>query len=253
MAMCEQSSLTSDRTCELNMIVLPSPCSRWMMRFTSSLPTGSRPVIGSSSSTSSGSLISAWAMPMRCSMPLEYLRRWTSAASVSPTSARRRATRSLRVPASMREDAVAEDEELAPREVVVEVRVLGQIAHCAESGDTQLDRARRRAHEAQGDLHGGGLAGAVGPQQAHHFVRADAEVDAAKDVDTRPQEAGVDRLADGVEAEHGRKDGTGQTLVHAVILTQSDGPCIACVSNGARGLTGRPVTTLSPAPKAFSV
>ena len=32
--------------------------------------------MGSSRSTNDGSLISAWAMPMRCSIPLEYLRSW---------------------------------------------------------------------------------------------------------------------------------------------------------------------------------
>ena len=36
------------------------------------VPSGSRPEVGSSRMTSSGSLIRAWARPMRCRMPLEY-------------------------------------------------------------------------------------------------------------------------------------------------------------------------------------
>ena len=94
MAMRVQSSCTSLRMCELKSTVFPRSCRSWMMRLTSTRPTGSSPVMGSSSSTSSGSLISAWAMPTRCSMPLEYLRRCVSAARSRPTSLSRASTRS---------------------------------------------------------------------------------------------------------------------------------------------------------------
>ena len=50
----------------------PAPSARRIRSFISRVPIGSRPLVGSSSSTRSGSLISAWASPIRRVMPLEY-------------------------------------------------------------------------------------------------------------------------------------------------------------------------------------
>ena len=56
------------------------------MSRTSRRPIGSRPDIGSSRITSSGSLTSAWASPTRCTMPFEKRRIGTSAERSRPTS-----------------------------------------------------------------------------------------------------------------------------------------------------------------------
>ena len=62
--------------------------------------SGSRPLIGSSSSTSLGSCTMACAMPTLCSMPLENLRNWVLAESLMPTRARAVSTLRLRSRAS---------------------------------------------------------------------------------------------------------------------------------------------------------
>ena len=69
-----QSASASLSTCELKKTVQPRSRRRRMSARTSRRPSGSRPDIGSSRMTRSGSLMSAWAMPTRCSMPLENLR-----------------------------------------------------------------------------------------------------------------------------------------------------------------------------------
>jgi hypothetical protein len=43
-----------------------------------------------------------------------------------------------------------------------------------------LGPSRRWLHQAQQDAHGGGLPGAVRPQQGNHFSRFDGEIDAAQ-------------------------------------------------------------------------
>ena len=53
--------------------VRPSSRSRLSTMRMSLRPMGSTPSVGSSSTTSSGSFISAWATPTRCIMPLEYV------------------------------------------------------------------------------------------------------------------------------------------------------------------------------------
>ena len=161
MAMRVHSSWTSLRMCELKSTVLPRSCRSSMMRLTSTRPTGSSPVIGSSSSTSSGSLMSAWAMPTRCSMPLEYLRRCVSAACSRPTSPRSASTRSRLRLAVEPEQPGAEAQELAAGEVVVEVRVLGQVADVRDARHAQLHRAGGRPHQPERDLDRRRLAGAV--------------------------------------------------------------------------------------------
>ena len=69
-----QSASASLSTCELKNTVHPRSRSRRMSARTSRRPSGSRPDIGSSKMTSSGSLMSACAMPTRCSIPFENLR-----------------------------------------------------------------------------------------------------------------------------------------------------------------------------------
>ena len=71
------------------------------------------------------------------------------------------------------EQAGAEAQELAPGEVVVEVRVLGQVADLSRA---RRRRARtvpeRRPHQPERDLDGGRLAGAVGPEQPEDVAAA---------------------------------------------------------------------------------
>ena len=67
-----QSSSASDRMCELKSTVRPSSRKPRISSRTSRRPIGSRPDIGSSRMTSSGSLTSACASPTRWTMPFEY-------------------------------------------------------------------------------------------------------------------------------------------------------------------------------------
>ncbi len=67
-----QTCWTSARRCDEKKTVVPDSTMSLTMFLTSTIPTGSRPMLGSSKITSSGSLISAWAIPMRCCIPLLY-------------------------------------------------------------------------------------------------------------------------------------------------------------------------------------
>ena len=68
------------------MIVMPRSWASCVIRpRISATPAGSRPLVGSSSSSSSGSEIRAIAIPRRCFIPREYWRAFFLAASVSPT------------------------------------------------------------------------------------------------------------------------------------------------------------------------
>ena len=117
---------------------------------TSLRPSGSRPVIGSSRITSSGSPIRACAMPIRCSIPFENLRSGRPRRVVQadardqPVGARAAARPRARA------ERADEVEELLGRQVVVEVGGLGQVAQPALGRERRAPAgpAPRRAREA---------------------------------------------------------------------------------------------------------
>ena len=159
------------------------PCalrSRMMSR-TRRRPIGSRPDIGSSRKTSSGSFMSAWASPTRCSMPLEKRRSGTSRGrgrARRARGARRRAARRRRL--AHAEEPADVVEVLARRQVVVEVRVLRQVADALAPARI-VERAARGAgrspasgeDEAHQDLQRRGLARAVRPEVAEDLAPRD--------------------------------------------------------------------------------
>ena len=134
-----QSASASLSTCELKKTVQPRSRSRRMSARTSRRPSGSRPDIGSSRITSSGSLMSAWAMPTRCSMPLENLRSCSRRSPRDPDFVEQPARARPAVGGAVAEQPGEVLEQLLGRQVVVEVRVLGQVA------DAVPDRRDRRA------------------------------------------------------------------------------------------------------------
>ena len=73
--------------------VLPWALSWRINSLIAAAPTGSTPDVGSSKMTRRGSCTSAWASPMRCSIPFEYVPTRRSAASVRPTQSITSATR----------------------------------------------------------------------------------------------------------------------------------------------------------------
>ena len=87
---------TSGRICVEKKIVFPSLRSSRIRSRTSLRPSGSRPVIGSSRITSSGSAISACAIPIRCNIPFENLRSGRPRAWPRPTRSISRSARARR-------------------------------------------------------------------------------------------------------------------------------------------------------------
>ena len=98
------------------------------MSFISRVPMGSRPLVGSSSRISSGSLISAWARPMRRVMPLEYSWSCRLRALSRPTSLISESTRCSRDVGRHVEQPAVEVERLLGRQKPVQVRLFRQIA-----------------------------------------------------------------------------------------------------------------------------
>ena len=72
-----------------------------MRSFIHRVPSGSRPDVGSSRMTRSGSLMSACARPMRCRMPFEYSFRMRFLSAPRPTISISSAERFRRVSAGM--------------------------------------------------------------------------------------------------------------------------------------------------------
>ena len=95
-AIRSQMSCMSARRWPDRRIVLPFSRRSRISSLISAVPIGSRPEVGSSRRISSGSLMSAWANPMRRCMPLEYSRSWRCLAAFRPTMSIRRPTRFLR-------------------------------------------------------------------------------------------------------------------------------------------------------------
>ena len=125
------SASASLSTCELKKTVHPRSRRPRISARTSRRPSGSRPDIGSSKITSSGSLISAWAMPTRCSMPFENLRSCSRRSAPMPTSIEQAAGAPPALRGVVAEERAEIHQQLLGGQVVVEVRVLRQIADAA--------------------------------------------------------------------------------------------------------------------------
>ena len=181
MATRSQVISTSGRMCVEKKTVLPSLRSSRIRSRTSLRPSGSSPVIGSSSITSSGSPISACAIPIRCSIPFENLRSGRPRAWSSPTRAIKRLARARRSADGSVAERADEVEELLGRQVVVEVGPLGQVAEPALRGQRRGPagpaprRARRWEDEPHQHLQRRGLAGAVRPQEPEDLAAVDLE------------------------------------------------------------------------------
>ena len=147
-----------------------------MMRRTSCRPTGSSAEVGSSSTTSSGRPSSATPSPRRCCIPFENVSVRSSARSVRPTSSS--ASRISR-PQSARGRWASSQwrrEHLARRHPALVAEQLGQVADPAPRRDVAERRpqhaplAGSRARQAEQQLDGRRLAGAVRAQEAEDLA-----------------------------------------------------------------------------------
>ena len=163
---------------------------------TSLRPMGSSPLMGSSRTTKDGSPTSACAMPSRCCMPFEYLRICRSAASVSPTSSssspdaarhgRRRRRRRAR---PKKRERLAAGQELVVR------GVLGQVADAPlrlrRRDGRVVDEGPSRGGEDEPHEHldGGGLPGAVRPDEAEDLPVLHGQVEVLHGLDALAADA----------------------------------------------------------------
>ena len=137
--------------------------------------------IGSSKNTSSGSLMSACAIPTRCSMPFENLRSCSRRSAPMPTSSRRRAARSRRSAPRDSRRARRSSQQLFGGQVVVEIGILGQVADApfdgeiAERAAQNLGVAGGRENQLHQQLQRGRFARAVGAEKAEDLARLDLE------------------------------------------------------------------------------
>ena len=158
-----------------------APSSRMSSR-TSFMPRGSRPLVGSSSTMSSGLCSSAWAMPRRCFMPWLKPPTRTSARSLSATISSTSSMRSsLTGPghAAQQAEVPARAHERVERRVVDEAADVPQraleLAGHAVAGHLRV--AARRVDQAEDEADDGRLAGAVGPEEAEDVALADLHVE----------------------------------------------------------------------------
>ena len=163
--------------------VLPARCSPAMMRQNSRRDTGSTPVVGSSSSSRSGSFMSVEASMSFCFMPPESLSASRSPNCAIPICSSSRGARSARQLAGYPAQAREVLEVLGDGEVGIHREALRHVA------DARLDRVGRRNHRFAEDervalarhLHGRehrderGLAGTVGAEQPEDGASADLE------------------------------------------------------------------------------
>ena len=149
---------------------------------------GSRPVVGSSRNSSSGSPTSAQATASRCFCPPESSPTQDLAFSSSETWAM----------ASLGFDPLAveaaeERERFADGELFGEPRLLQRDADAladfvvllAPAAAEHFDFAGGGVEQAFEDFDRGGLAGAVGPEQAEAFALLDGQIEPAHGVDGR--------------------------------------------------------------------
>ena len=182
-----QSASASLRTCELKNTVQPRSRSRRIRARTSRRPSGSRPDIGSSRMTRSGSLMSACAMPTRCSMPLENLRSGSRRSLPMPTSSSSAFDATPALGGRDAEQPAVVGEQFLGGQVIVEVGLFRQVAEAAlgrEIAGRTSENARfagRRKDQLQQQLQGGGLAGAVGSEKAEDLARFDLQGETVED------------------------------------------------------------------------
>ena len=144
---------------------------------------GSRPVVGSSRNSSSGSPTRAQATASRCFWPPESLP--TQASAFSSSDTRRDGLVGVEAAAV---EAAEQRERLADGQLLGEARLLqrdadafpdgGVVAAPAQAED--LDLAGGRGEQPFEDLDRRGLAGAVGAEQAEALARLDGQVEAAQ-------------------------------------------------------------------------
>ena len=177
-----QTSSTSDSRCEFSSTATPrsrrpSSSSRTVRR-----PAGSSALVGSSSSTSRGSPMSACAMPRRCCIPFDIASTRRPAACAQLDE--REQPRALLRAAVRAREALVQDEHLVGGRPAGEAKELGEVAGLRAGGlaaarvAEDLDVPAGRLDEPAGDLRERRLAGAVGPEQPDELTRADAQVDA---------------------------------------------------------------------------
>ena len=160
--------------------VRPSAASALKSVRTHTMPSGSRPLTGSSNMRIGGSPSSAAAMPRRWLMPSEKLPRRRPATSCRPTSASTSSTR-LR---GMRLLCARHQRWASARRPPC-AALASRSAPTSYSGNAVLgvgaavhrDRAAGRAVEAEDQAHRGGLAGAVGAEEAGDPAGRDVEVE----------------------------------------------------------------------------
>ena len=186
--MRSHTSCTSSRRWLHMMTVLPWARSSRMRFFIQRVPSGSRPEVGSSRMTRSGSLMRAWARPMRWRMPLEYSRRMRLRSALRPTFSMRSCAFASADAGRHVEEPAVEVERLLGVEEAVEVRFLGQVAdalvlaHVGGGLAEDEGLAVGREEQAEKELDGGGLAGAVGAEEAEDLAAIDFHGEGAEGV-----------------------------------------------------------------------
>ena len=191
---------TSSRMCVETMIALVSPIARISSR-TRCFWLGSRPSVGSSRISTSGSCRIAWARPtrretfrQRIEAPVQHF------AELDPVDRQRH-----RLPAlAARHAAHVADEvkEAFRRHVGIERRAFGHIANAALGGDRDCSdvlaadqrSARRGRDEAGDDAHRRGLARAVGPRKPRTSPRSTEKLRSSTATPRRSASARIERL-----------------------------------------------------------
>ena len=183
------------------------------------MPSGSRPLAGSSRISTSGSPSSAWAKPRRWRMPSEYWpTRLRAAVSSRPTSSSSSSTRCGRHAHRLGGDGerlAAAAPGVLRRGVEQDADATARVRQVAVAPAEDLGVAAVGLGEADEHPHRGGLAGAVGAEEARDGARLAAERDVGDDgasAELLGECLGFDhvgRLAAGRACDHG----PGATLV----------------------------------------
>ena len=177
-----QTSSTSDSRCEFSSTATPRARSSSSSARTVRRPAGSSALVGSSSSSSFGEPISAWARPRRCCIPFDIVPMRRPPASLQADELEQ--LRALARPAVGLRELLVQLEQLLARAPVGEAEQLGEVAERPVRGDrpgggaAHGRAARGRRDEAAGDLDQRALARAVRAQQPDQLALADLEVDA---------------------------------------------------------------------------
>ena len=174
---------TSVSRWELRMTVAPRSRAARTIARTSVRPTGSSADVGSSRRTRSGSPRSATPSPSRCCIPFENALTGSSARSTSPTRARASSMAAARLRGRDPGELGMETQDFAGMEPRLVAELLGQVADgrprpaVAQRRAEDLARAGARSHEAEQQLDGRGLAGAVRAEQADQLAASDGQAE----------------------------------------------------------------------------